>query len=92
MKRLALLGVLLVGCVPRGTAPSVTFTPLGEADYRALIAPFGSALGEAGITVTRASVYGYSGSQAEAFDVATRDFYRRYPGFCPVQGGVPARE
>ncbi|GMA15193.1 hypothetical protein E5F05_01835 (plasmid) [Deinococcus metallilatus] len=40
--------------------------------------------------MARASVYGYSGSQAEAFDVATRDFYGRYPGFCPVQGGFLA--
>jgi len=90
VKRLVLLGVLLVGCAPRTTAPSVTFTPVGEKEYTALIAPFQAELKEAGVQVTRASVYRYAGGDAGAFNTATRDFYARSPGFCPVQGGFLA--
>lgn len=87
MRGLLWLGVLLVGCAPRVSGPSVTFSPLGAAEYTALITPFQTDLAAAGIQVTRASVFGYTGGDPEAFNVATRDFYARSPGFCPVQGG-----
>lgn len=87
MRGLVVLGVLLVGCAPRADGPRITFTSLGMAEYTALITPFKADLAAVGIQVTRASVFGYAGSDPQAFNVATRDFYARSPGFCPVQGG-----
>lgn len=87
MKRGALLGLLaLAGCAPRMTAPP-SFSAANPQVYRALIAPFEADLRVAGVTFSKASVYEYRGTDPNAFQQATNDFYRRYPDFCPAQGG-----
>ncbi|MGX9688466.1 hypothetical protein ACTQ9L_15145 [Deinococcus wulumuqiensis] len=97
MKRVlcaVMAGLALAGCAPRAsqTQAALPVTPLGEPEYRALIAPFSEDLQALGVQVERASVYRYTGTAPDAFAQATREFYQRYPGFCPLQGGFFAAE
>lgn len=87
MRRAWWLALCLVGCAPRTSPAGPHFLPGDAALYARLIAPFGAALAQAGVHLTRATPYRSDGADPNAFQRATALFYQLYPGFCPAQGG-----
>lgn len=67
----------LLRAAPTGQAgvKPARYMSANTAEYNALIVPFQAELAEAGIQVTRASVFSYAGNDSSAFNVATRNFY-----------------
>jgi hypothetical protein len=84
-----LLAAGVAACAPRVVEapppPPLEVTPLGSAEFNALVAPFGKTLGALGVAqYDRYWVYRYGGVEDDAFISATNEFYLQNPGFCPL--------
>jgi hypothetical protein len=87
---LCVLGAFaLSGCAPRTQEtktlpPQVTVTSNLDT-YEYLLAPFKEDLQALGIQVARYQTFVYDGGDPDTFIKAINQFYRQYPGFCPLE-------